>query len=196
MENDFWINNPKILLNKNKILEIWPYSELSYNNKLNAVTRFIIIISLFGYMTLNNYIVLLLGIIIILSIIFIYNYYEKENFENLSDNYNDDDKYHNEKNPLYNMLVGDYPVKKELTVEYNENMEKNINDKTKKFILDNNNDNSEIGEIFKSLSDNLNFESSMRQFYINPNTTNPNNQDSFVKYCYNNLYSEKPLLIH
>ena len=31
----------------------------------------------------------------------------------------------------------------------------------------------------------------MRQFYINPSTTIPNSQDNFLKYCYNDLYSEK-----
>uniref|UniRef100_A0AB39J8H3 Minor capsid protein P9 transmembrane helices domain-containing protein n=1 Tax=Florenciella sp. virus SA2 TaxID=3240092 RepID=A0AB39J8H3_9VIRU len=195
MEDEFWINDPKILLNKEKLLEFWPYSKLSYNNKLNSITRFVILITLFGYVIFNNYIVLLIGVIVICFIVFIHNYYSIEAFENFL-NPDFDENINSATNPLSNMLVNDPPIKPEIKVEYDEKMENNINNKTKQFILDNNKNNSDIGEIFKTLADNLNFETSMRQFYINPNTTNPNNQDDFVKYCYNDLYSEKPLVIY
>ena len=36
----------------------------------------------------------------------------------------------------------------------------------------------------------------MRQFHMNPSTTIPNSQDDFLKYCYRDLYSEKPLIVH
>tara|TARA_Y100000389_G_scaffold203265_1_gene251155 strand:+ start:34419 stop:35006 length:588 start_codon:yes stop_codon:yes gene_type:complete len=195
MEDEFWINDPKILLNKEKLLEFWPYSKLSYNNKLNSITRFVILITLFGYAIFNNYIILLIGVIVICFIVFIYNYYSIEEFDNLLKT-DFDENINSATNPLSNMLVNDPPIKPEIKAEYDEKMENNINNKTKQFILDNNKNNSAIGEIFKTLADNLNFETSMRQFYINPNTTNPNNQDDFVKYCYNDLYSEKPLVIY
>ena len=47
-----------------------------------------------------------------------------------------------------------------------------------------------------SVADNINFESSMRQFYTNPTTTIPNSQDNFLKYCYSKLHSEKPLFVY
>ena len=71
-----------------------------------------------------------------------------------------------------------------------------INDKVKHFIYENNKDNKDIGKLFNNLANNIDFEKMMRQFHINPSTTIPNNQDDFLKYCYNDLYSEKPLMIY
>ena len=42
----------------------------------------------------------------------------------------------------------------------------------------------------------MEFEQSLRQFNINPSTSIPNSQADFLKYCYNDLYSEKPLNIY
>ena len=86
--------------------------------------------------------------------------------------------------------------KKELKKTYNSANEELINNNAKNFVLENNKDNKEIGNLFKSMSNNLDFEQSMRQFHINPSTTIPNNQDDFLEYCYNKLHSEKPLLIY
>ena len=50
MNNTFWLNNPSILVDKNHITEIWPSNNLNYSEKLNAVTRAIIILSVLGYL--------------------------------------------------------------------------------------------------------------------------------------------------
>ena len=44
--NSFWGNNPAILLNKNEILELFPTSSMNYNQKLNSITRLIILLTL------------------------------------------------------------------------------------------------------------------------------------------------------
>ena len=38
----FWFDNPNILLDKNYIFEFFPIEPMSYNQKLNAITRIII----------------------------------------------------------------------------------------------------------------------------------------------------------
>ena len=43
MTAPFWINDPNILLKKDKITEVWPVSRMSFNEKLNAITRLVII---------------------------------------------------------------------------------------------------------------------------------------------------------
>ena len=48
----------------------------------------------------------------------------------------------------------------------------------------------------KMEANNMEFESSMRQFHMNPSTTIPNDQKDFLKYCYGNLPSEKPLNVY
>ncbi len=201
MNDNFWLENPTILFKKDKLLNIWPYTKMNINEKLNATTRFVIFISLFGYMIFNNYIILLLGIILLLFTIFIYYYLKYKNietFEDLRNNYLDNENCTN-KNPLCNVMLNDYTDnknKKEVNKYYDQTKENLINNNTKNFIFDNNKSNNDIGKLFENLDDQLDFETSMRQFYINPSTTIPNNQDDFLKYCYNDLYSEKPLLIY
>ena len=145
--------------------------------------------------------ILLFGIVLILLILFIFNYYKKtyyEAMENMDGSIIDSDK-HSRMNPLYNVMVTDYQDnanKPEASKHYDISKEKLINDNVKNFILENNKDNQDIGNIFKNVVNNLDFEKSMRQFHMNPSTTIPNNQDDFLKYCYSDLYSEKPLLIY
>ena len=110
---------------------------------------------------------------------------------------NNDKNKHTSKNPLYNVLLTDYednPEKSEIEEQYTEVKEKNINESVKQFIYDNNKNNKDIKKIFSNLANNLEFENSMRQFNINPSTTIPNNQDDFLSYCYNDLYSEKAVV--
>ena len=86
--------------------------------------------------------------------------------------------------------------KPEVSKKYGPNEEQLINQKVKQFILSNNRDNKDIHKTFDDLGNELDFEKSMRQFYINPSTTIPNSQDDFLKYCYKSLHSEKPLIIY
>jgi len=198
MDAKFWLSNPKILFHKDKLLEVWPYLHMGYNEKMNATTRFIIYVSVVGYILMNNYLILLLGLILIISIVLIYKYNKVENFE--SGNFESLDKgKHTSKNPLYNVLNSDYVDnvnKEKIKDKYDQKKEDEINHQTKQFIYEANKGNKDIGKIFNNLSDKINFESSMRQFHINPNTTIPNDQDDFLNYCYGNLHSEKPLLIY
>lgn len=198
MDTKFWLNNPKILFRKDKLLEVWPYLHMSYNEKMNATTRFIIYVSLIGYVLMNNYLILLLGVVLIVSILLIYKYNNVENFDSSNVASLDEGK-HTSKNPLYNVLNSDYidnVNKDKLRDEYDQKKEEEINHQTKQFIYEANKGNKDIGNIFKNMSDKINFESSMRQFHINPSTTIPNDQGDFLEYCYGDLYSEKPLLIY
>ena len=197
MNNEFWLKNPSILLNKDQLHKLWPSKNMKYPDKLNAITRFVILVSVLGYMLLNNYIIIILGIIIILVIVFIYNKYINDYLENFSTLENNDKDKHNSKNPFYNVLLTDYQDnvdKSEIEDDYTEVKEKDINDKVKEFIYDNNKNNKDIKKIFNNLANNFEFENSMRQFHINPSTTIPNNQDDFLNYCYSDLYSEKSVI--
>lgn len=62
MNTTLWINDPTILLNKNFILDIWPTQNMSYEQKVNAITRFIIFISILGFIFTMKYNILLIGI--------------------------------------------------------------------------------------------------------------------------------------
>ena len=68
-----------------------------------------------------------------------------------------------------------------------ENMEK-INQSVKENVLANNDLDPRL---FKDLGDELNFDQSMRQFYTNPSTTVPNDQNGFIQFCYGDMKSCK-----
>ena len=199
MNDSFWFENPYILFRKDKIFRFWPYNTMTFEEKLNATTRFVIGISLFGFMLLNNYLILLFGIVLLLSILFLYIYMKKQIIETLDNQKLDETNKFTKENPLYNVLMSDYTdnVNKEsVKSAYDSSQETAINNSVKNFVLENNKDNKDIGNIFNNLSNKMNFESSMRQFHMNPSTTIPNSQDDFLKYCYRDLYSEKPLIVH
>ena len=68
----FWIDDPTILLNTQYISNILPNEYNSKNQNLNAVSRFVLLITFFGYIALKRYMIIILGLII-LGIIVIYN---------------------------------------------------------------------------------------------------------------------------
>ena len=203
----FWLNDVCVLFKHENLTQVFPYDNLSNNEKLNAMTRFVIYVSLLGYMLMNNYIILLVGIVLILGLLYIYMFQKnseglkmrkKLNMHKIGTEEHPENLQESVRNPFSNVLMTDYednPEKEEYDATYDESEEKRINDRVKQFIMENNKDNKDIGKIFNNLGDNFDFENSLRQFNANPITTIPNNQNEFLKYCYKNLYSEKPLMI-
>lgn len=192
----FWVKDPTILFNKNYIKQIWPYSYLTYEEKLNAATRFVILISILGYMLLNRIIIIILGLIIIGSIVLLYK--KKDGFFSPAPTPFVNPEIE-QNNPFGNVMMNDYkynPNKKPVIGEYTPEVEHDLTTKIKDFIVQENNDNNAISNIFNNVGDQFGFEQSLRQFYTNPSTTIPNKQDDFLKFCYGTLPSEKPLTIY
>ncbi len=194
---DFWIKDPTILFNKKFITQVWPYSYLSYNEKLNAFTRFIIVLTLLGFLLLNNVIVIVLGLIVIGIVVLLYI---QTNKEGMFEPYSTINKQNiEENNPFGNVLMDDYkynPNKKATEINYSSDIEENINKKVKDFVIQENIDNNDIYSMFNNEGDKFTFEQSLRQFNTNPSTTIPNKQDDFLSFCYGKLPSDKPLIIY
>jgi len=72
MTTQFWSNDPTILFNKNYIFELWPTNEMSYEQKLNAISRLIILITILGYISTMSLRVLIVGIITLIVIFILY----------------------------------------------------------------------------------------------------------------------------
>jgi hypothetical protein len=68
MTIQFWSNDPTVLFNKNYIFELWPTTTMCYEQKLNAITRLIIIITILGYILTMSNRILLVGILTLLGI--------------------------------------------------------------------------------------------------------------------------------
>lgn len=70
MTTDFWSNEPTILFNKDYIFDLLPTSNMSYTQKLNAITRLVIIITVLGYILTMSTRILIVGVVTI-GIIFL-----------------------------------------------------------------------------------------------------------------------------
>ena len=68
MSVPFWTNDPTILLNKDNITEVWPIQSMHYEQKLNAITRLIIIVSILGYILTMSTRIIFVGIITLVII--------------------------------------------------------------------------------------------------------------------------------
>ncbi len=210
MKTVVWIKEPTILLKRNHISQIWATSSMSPEEKLNAVSRLIIVLSILGFLITNNWRIVIVGAISLSVFVFLYNSkYEsseiskkyglkdKEGFTNPS-TYK---KHKNEfttptkQNPVMNVLLPEIkynPARKPAAPAYNPVVEKEINDSTIDFV------NSSLGgkdidkRLFTSLGDSFDFEvGAMNRFYATPSTTVPNNQQEFAKFCYGGMTSCK-----
>ena len=208
-QNDvpFWIKDPRILLDSDYIFNLWINKNMTKNEKLNVLTRVIILLTILGYILTKSIRILFFSILAIFIIIFLYYSSTKsENFENirefgkikLTNKFDDvflDKKYFTQSsvsNPLSNVKLTEYeddPLIKQAAPSYNKKVEQEINNNAKEFIKSSFNDENIDKKLFNDLGDNLQFENSMRQFYTTSSSTIPNDQESFLKFCYKDLKS-------
>jgi hypothetical protein len=69
----FWLNEPTILFNKKYISSVWPSENMSSSEKLNAISRFVIIASLLGYLITLNLKMILVAVVTLAVIAILYN---------------------------------------------------------------------------------------------------------------------------
>ena len=79
MTIQFWSNDPTILFNKDYVFELWPSTSMCYEQKLNAITRLIFLLTVLGYIFTMSARILLVGIITIV-LIFVLFYTQKKKF--------------------------------------------------------------------------------------------------------------------
>ena len=205
VSNTFWLNNPAILFDKNAITELWPLESMTREQKINAITRLVIILTLVGFLFLNNIKILVTGIIAILILLFTYYILNKNtNLNKVKETFSNEDIYKKVKhnftnpsviNPVMNILlpeIQDNPNRLEAAPSYNNAVKNSINEETKNFIVGNFDNNENIKKnLFDDQGDNFEFEQSMRQFYTTANSRVPNNQSEFARFCYGNMASCK-----
>jgi hypothetical protein len=192
MVSSFWLDNPSILFNKKKIMEVWPQSKYSMAAKLNAITRLVIILTLLGYLFTRNMKILVTGLITVVVIVILYKSQKQKrklNRKMLKEGFTSPELYEKvkssfmkptKKNPLMNVLLPEIqynPTRKPAAPAFNPVVEKQINQK----VAD--------PRLFLDLGDNIAFDQSMRNFYATANTTIPNDQTAFAEYCYGTMPS-------
>jgi hypothetical protein len=186
---------------------------MSFSQKLNAVSRTIIVMTLVSFLYTQSVRILIIGGV---SLFFVYMLYlhnmskkdavntKKKQTEGFDDPtskvYSTTDMMNVFKapeagNPFGNVLVSDYlynPKRKPAPPAYNANVAKDIVEKAKECVRRNNPDQPDITEkLFQDLGDEYVFEQSLRQFTTTPSTTIPNDQEAFMDFCYGGMTSCK-----
>lgn len=203
MNNDnFWLNNPNTLIQN--INQLWPSKSYNDIEKLNAISRVVILLSVLLWAVYKyNSSYLISGAVTLVFIVLYYSFFllnetKVEPYEGFKDKKNNKKvtfQKVNDKNPMGNVLVTDYKDnvnKKEAPPAYEPTVIEKINKETKNLIKSVNPTNNEIDKrLFKDLGDNYMFEDSMHTFYSNPNTKIPNDQEGFANFCYGDMVSAK-----
>jgi hypothetical protein len=240
----FWLNEPTILFNKKYIGSVWPSENMSNVEKLNAISRFVIVASLLGYLITLNLKIILIAVVTLAVIAILFSVQRnqqakdtstsdgngngngngkgsgnsngngntkdtkskqniKEGFANamLYNELKNDYTNPKENNPMMNVLLPEIsydPNRSEAAPSYNSEVEKDLNNKTKDYVVD-----TTFGDgtkkqqeyirrkLFSDIGDNYGFDFSMRNFYTNPNTTIPNDQGGFANFCFGDMISAK-----
>lgn len=206
----FWSDNPNILLNNDFMFELFPVEAMSFEQKLNAISRTVILLSLVTFFYTKSVRILFIAAI---SLFFIFMLHKskqtdpvrKEAFFDKDDTpakklFSTSDEMHvfrepDSSNPLGNVLVTDYiydPNRKPAPPAYNERVNATIIEKAKEMVRKANPDQPDITDkLFKDLGDEYVFEQSLRPFNSTASTTIPNDQESFSEFCYGSMVSCK-----
>ncbi len=205
---NIWLNDPSVLFKKDQLNQLWPKEEMSQNEKINAITRLVIILTILGFLITQTYNFFFTGLItlgIIASLYYARQYNkkktsdeEKEGFTNpkvyeaLKDNFTNPTN----KNPFMNVLlpeITDAPNRKMAAPAYNRAVEEQINKNTENFVISNfDNDPKIKKKLFSTLGDSFEFEDfGQYNFYATANTRVPNDQKSFAEFCYGGMISGK-----
>ena len=68
MTINIWFHDPSELFNKEYILELWPTTNMCYEQKLNAISRLIIVITILGYILTSSMRLLVVGLLTLVII--------------------------------------------------------------------------------------------------------------------------------
>ena len=171
--NTFWFEDYKILYEDDNWKKVIPTNEMTLNEKLNALMRLSIGISLIQYILTHDtkyiYIPVIVGLV---TILIHQNKSLKENMVNNSEIKETIEPTKN--NPFMNYnIITDERDRGGATNSYN-------NEKIQEDIEENFNH-----DLFRDVGDLYGKSNSQRQFYTMPATTMPNDQTSFAKWCFN-----------
>lgn len=166
MSDPFWYDDLSIIFNIHRILNFIPTKTQTFNEKLNSICRFFIYFSLVMIIIKKDINYLGISIIgLVFTFVLYYFYEKKEGMTSTKPTRN---------NPFMNVLINEYtenPTRPSAALyedpEIRDAVEKHFN-----------------YNLYKDVDDIWNKANSQRQYYTTPNTTIPNDRDSFAKWCY------------
>jgi len=168
MKDNFWLENPPILIDKERLREFIPLKDMNLSEKLNSLVRFSFYISIILTIFYQKYLYLYFFIFVTLLTIIIYKFqYEKFSIKKFTNN------APTLNNPFMNFnYITDNPTKKPAIKSYNK---PDIKNEIKQLF-----NNS----LYRDVSDLYDKNNSQRQFYTMPCTEIVNNQTEFANWLY------------
>lgn len=185
--DQFWLNDPKILIAKDRLIEFVPTPDMSLEERMNAIARLAIYSGVLLTIIYKDFNMIYLALITLTLLYLVYKHFpglvksqsggtipELAHLEGTL-------QLPSAENPFMNVLLTDYTqnpdkkpaadvdnihVKKEMSKHFNKGLNRDIND------------------IWQT-------HNSQRQFYATPSTTIPNDRNGFMNWCYNTPYSCK-----
>jgi hypothetical protein len=216
MITPFWLNDPTIIFNKEYIFQLWPKQEMTFEQKLNTISRTVIFMTILGFVVTKNWSIVIVGIITLLIILALYklrkndivsSLSKKEGFKNnvkqttttnpvtLESVLRSDFHPTTKQNPFGNVLltdIADNPNRKSAAPSFNPDVHDDITKVVKKQTQMLNPSISNTNkQLYGDLYDNYVLDNSMMRFYTTANTRVENDQGAFSKYLYGDMYSAK-----
>lgn len=179
----FWVSSPSILLDREQLLALWPTPDMTFDEKMNAVSRLVILISVVGFMATVRVRFLVAGAATLAAIAMYGMKPRKEGFAQVNVK---DYTAPTKKNPLMNVLLPELngnPNRKPAMSSYTPQATELIKAKVKEMDVDQ--------RIFQGTNNEIALEYSMRNFYTTASSTIPNDQEGFGKFCYGDMISAK-----
>ena len=200
MTISFWTNEPTILFNKEYIFELWPTTDMCYEQKLNAITRLVIFITILGYILTMSKRVLLVGIVTLVVIFVLFKMRKekvtkemvnegfkvlsRENREKSRETFvnpvtlesvlKSEFKEGTKKNPFSNVLltqIEDDPERKSAPPSFNVSVDEDITKNVKRSVqMMNPGLKNTNKQLFGDLYQQFELDQSNRIFYSTPNT--------------------------
>jgi hypothetical protein len=203
MSEMFWFQHPSELV---KDFEVWPKENMAFVQKLNAISRLVILLTILGFGITMNPRFLTVGVVTLAVIVFLHQQRatlaKKEGFtmkeimpSGMDSSVNPEFYKPTPKNPLSNVLlteIMDDPDRNAAPPAFNPPTTREINSDTQEMVQQQYPDFPGIKDkLFKDLGDSVDFHNSMIPFNSNPSTQIPNDQNAFAKFCYGDMPSCK-----
>lgn len=201
---EFWLHKPTILIDPIQFKEIWPTSKMNMNQKLNAITRCIILLTIIGICIMNNIPRLIMTTFITLFIIIMYQRYieRKKEIEGFEQGKTQPITFTPEshtlptkENPYMNVMLHELPTtcetdtfvqRKPAAPSYDTDISNKIHNIVHK--------NEERNTIDQKLFYDLTKQTNNNRHFTNPNTLIPNDQKAFLEFLGNPSYTKDKLM--
>jgi hypothetical protein len=209
----FWGVNPNVLLDSSSVFEFFPVESMTYEQKLNAISRTVILLTLITFLYTKSYRLLAICTFSLLAICLLFYAHQRTS---VNEGFGEDDEKivaqfldeegrpehfaetfvePTSQNPLSNVLLPEYeydPTRKPAPPATNPKVDSDILKQAKKMVQEANPGQPDIAKkLFTDLSDELEFEQSLQPFYSTANTMIPNDQGAFAEFCYGGMISCK-----